>query len=198
VDTTEFVIPTAGLFLGKESAKESLLPKVYHSRIAHERILQYASVIFMIVSFLCLGYIISGWNQARQIHAMIDPIKAEIAGKVKVYEEFELRNRELQEVLPYINYLNGESSTPDIQKSLAALSALNQDKVRVKDIEVKNMGQELAFQIKGHITASTYGDLQSCFRKLADDLKSAKGVQGLSEKLDLTSKDFSIEMTWKQ
>jgi len=197
-DTTEFVIPIAGLFLGKGSAKESLLPKEYQSTIVHERILRYVSVVFMIVSFLCLGYIISGWNQARQIRAMIDPIKAEIGGKVKVYEEFESRNRELQEALPYINYLNGESSTPDIQKSLAALSALNRDKVRVKEIEIKNMGQDLAFQIKGHITANTYGDLQSCFRKLADDLKSVKGVQGLSEKLDLTSKDFSIEITWKQ
>lgn len=196
-DAIDFAVPIAGLFLGKESAKESLLPKVYQRGIIQERILRYASAVFMIVSFLCLGYIISGWNQARQIRAMIDPLKAEIGIKAKAYEEFESRNSEFQDALPYINYLNGESATPDIQKSLVALQILNREKVKVKEVEIKNTGQGLAIQIKGAIAAKTYGDLQSCFRRLADDVKSVKGTQNISEKLDLASKDFSIDMTWK-
>ena len=100
-------------------------------------------------------------------------------------------------VLPYINYLNAESAKPDIQKALATLQILNRDKVRVEEIEIINPGEELTIRVKGHITANTYGDLQSCFRKLADDMKSAKSGQVLVEKLDLTSKDFNIETTWK-
>ena len=196
-DTTEFALPIAGLFLGKGSARESLLPKAYQGTIVQERILRYASAVFLIVSFLCLGYIISGWNQTRQIRTILNPLKAEIGGKAKAYEEFESRNREFQEVLPYINYLNGESATPDIQKPLTALQTLNRDKVNVKEIEINNTGQALTLQIKGHIAANTYGELQSRFRRLVDDIKSAKGVQTLSEKLDLVSKDFSVEMTWK-
>ena len=196
-DTTEFSLPIAGLFLGKGSASESLLPKAYQGAILQEHVLRYASAVFLIVSFLCLGYIISGWNQARQIRTILNPLKAEIGGKAKAYEEFESRNREFQEVFPYINYLNGESATPDIQKSLTALQTLNRDKVKVKEIEINNAGQTLTLQIKGHIAANTYGELQSRFRKLVDDIKSAKGIQALSEKLDLVSKDFSIEMTWK-
>ena len=69
--------------------------------------------------------------------------------------------------------------------------------MKVKEVEIKNIGQELAIQIKGNIAVKTFGDLQSCFRRLADDVKSVKGVQNLSEKLDLASKDFSIDMTWK-
>jgi hypothetical protein len=196
-DSTEFVLPIAGLLVEKTSNRDNLLPRMYQEILMQECILRYASAVFLIVSFLCLGYIISGWNQARQIHTMINPIKAEIGGKAKAYEEFESRNREFQEVLPYINYLNGESAAPDIQKSLTALQTLNRDKVNVKEIEIKNTGQALTLQIKGHIAANTYGELQSCFRKLVDDIKSAKGVQALSEKLDLVSKDFSVEMTWK-
>jgi len=115
-----------------------------------------------------------------------------------VYEEFESRNKEFQEALPFINYLNEESATPDIQKSLVVLQTLNRDKVKVKDIEIKNTGRELALQIKGHISANTYNELQSLFRKLADDIRVAEGVQGVSEKLDLINKDFSVELTWKQ
>jgi hypothetical protein len=196
-DTTEFALPIAGLFLGKGSARESLLPKAYQGAIVQERILRYASAVFLMASFLSIGYIISGWNQTRQIRTMLNPLKAEISGKANAYEEFESRNREFQEVLPYINYLKGESATADIQKSLTALQTLNRDKVKVKEIEINNTGQALTLQIKGHIAANTYGELQSCFRKLVDDIKSAKGVQTLSEKLDLVSKDFSVEMTWK-
>jgi hypothetical protein len=196
-DSTEFALPIAGLLIGKRSAKESLLPKTYQGTILQERILRYASVVFLIVSFLCIGYIISGWNQARQIRTMIDPLKIEIGGKVKAYEEFESRNRELQEILPYINFLNRESATPDIQKSLTVLQTLNRDKVKVKEIEINNTGQALVLSIKGHIAANTYGELQSRFTKLVDDIKSAKGVQALSQKLDLVSKDFNVEMTWK-
>ncbi len=196
-DAIDFVTPISGLFLGKKSAKESLLPKIYRRGIIQERFLRYGSAAFMIVSLLCLGYIISGWNQARQIRAMIDPLKAEIGIKARVYEEFETRNREFQAVLPYINYMNGEAAAPDIQKSLVALQTLNREKIKVKEIEIKNTGQELALQIKGNISANTYGDLQLCFRRLADDVKSVKSVQNLSEKLDLASKDFSIDVTWK-
>ncbi len=103
-DAIDFVIPIAGLFLGKESDKESLLPKVYQREVIQERILRYASAVFIIVSFICLGYIISALNQARQIGAMIDPLKAEIGIKAKVFEEFESRNREFH--LPSIHQLS--------------------------------------------------------------------------------------------
>ncbi|HPB37192.1 MAG TPA: hypothetical protein PK125_03430 [Syntrophorhabdus sp.] len=196
-DITGFVIPVAGLFLGKGHVRESLLPKLYQRVVSQEHFMRYASVAFVIVSLLCLGYIISGWNQVRQIRGMIDPIKAEIGSKRRVYEELESRNKDLQAVLPYINYLNAESAKPDIQKALATLQILNRDKVRVEEIEIINPGEELTIRVKGHITANTYGDLQSCFRKLADDMKSAKSGQVLIEKLDLTSKDFNIETTWK-
>ena len=196
-DITGFVIPVAGLFLGKGHVRESLLPKLYQRVVSQEHFMRYASIAFVIVSLLCLGYIISGWNQVRQIRGMIDPIKAEIGSKRRVYEELESRNKDLQAVLPYINYLNAESAKPDIQKALATLQILNRDKVRVEEIEIINPGEELTIRVKGHITANTYGDLQSCFRKLADDMKSAKSGQVLVEKLDLTSKDFNIETTWK-
>jgi hypothetical protein len=196
--TTEFAIPIAGLFVGKASGKESLLPRAYQSLLLQEQILHYSIAVFLIISFLCLGYIISGWNQAQQIRKLIAPLKAEISSRARVYEEFESRNKKFQEALPFINYLNGEFATPDIRKSLVILQALNRDKVKVKDIEIKNKGHELALQIKGHISADTYSELQSRFRKLADDIRSAEGVQGISEKLDLVNKDFSVELTWKQ
>jgi hypothetical protein len=196
--TTEFAIPIAGLFVGKASGKESLLPRAYQNLLLQERILSFSIAIFLIISFLCLGYIISGWNQAHQIGKLIAPLKAEISSRARVYEEFESRNKEFQEALPFINYLNGEFATPDIQKSLVVLQTLNRDKVKVKDVEIKNTGRELALQIKGHISANTYSELQSLFRKLADDIRLAEGVQGVSEKLDLINKDFSVELTWKQ
>lgn len=197
-NAVDFATPVAALFLGNESAKESLLPKAYTRGITQERILRYASVVFLIVSFLCLGYIVTGLNQTRQIHAMIEPLKQDIEKKAKIYEEFEMRNKEFQEVLPYINYLNGESSAPDIQRFLVGLQTLNRQNVKVREIEIKNTGQELAVHIKGSITTNTYGDLQSCFRRLTDDIKAVSGIQNLSEKLDLANKDFSIGMTWKQ
>jgi hypothetical protein len=197
-DSTEFAIPIAGLLFGKGPGKESLLPRAYRGILLQQSILRYSAAVFFIVSLLSLGYIISGWNQAYQIRKMIAPLKAEIAGRAVVYEEFESRNKEFQEALPFINYLNEESATPDIQKSLVVLQTLNRDKVKVKDIEIKNTGRELALQIKGHISANTYNELQSLFRKLADDIRVAEGVQGVSEKLDLINKDFSVELTWKQ
>jgi hypothetical protein len=197
-DSTEFAMPIAGLLFEKGPGKESLLPQVYQNLLLQERILSFSIAISLIISFLCLGYMISGWNQAHQIGKLIAPLKAEISSRARVYEEFESRNKEFQEALPFINYLNGESATPDIQKSLVVLQTLNRDKVKVKDIEIKNTGHELALQIKGHISANTYSELQTLFRKLADDIRVAKGVQGVSEKLDLISKDFSVELTWKQ
>jgi len=198
VDSTEFAMPIAGLLFGKGSGKESLLPRMYQGLLLQEQILRYSTAIFCAVSILCLAYIISGWNQVYQIRKMITPLKEEIEGRTAVYKEFETRNRELQAVLPYINYLNVESATPDIQRSLVTLQTLNREKIRVKDMEVKNIGRELALQIKGNIAANSYGELQSCFRKLVDDIKAVEGIQGVTEKLDLVSKDFSIELTWKQ
>jgi hypothetical protein len=191
-------MPIAGLLFGKGSGKESLLPRMYQGLLLQEQILRYSTAIFCAVSILCLAYIISGWNQVYQIRKMITPLKEEIEGRTAVYKEFETRNRELQAVLPDINYLNVESATPDIQRSLVTLQTLNREKIRVKDMEVKNIGRELALQIKGNIAANSYGELQSCFRKLVDDIKAVEGIQGVTEKLDLVSKDFSIELTWKQ
>jgi hypothetical protein len=68
----------------------------------------------------------------------------------------------------------------------------------VKDIEIKNTGRDLALQIKGNISANSFGELQSRFRKLIDDIKAVDGMQGVSEKLDLVSRDFSVELIWKQ
>lgn len=94
--------------------------------------------------------------------------------------------------------MGGESSTPDIVKSLVSLQTLNRDKVKVKEMEVKNSGRELAIQIKGQVISDSYNELQGRFRKLADDIKAIEGIQGVSEKLDLVSKEFSIELTWRQ
>jgi hypothetical protein len=197
-DSTEFAMPIAGLLFGKGLGKEGLLPRDYRGILVQERVLRYSTAIFCIISFLCLGYILSGWNQAHQIRKMIAPLKAEIAGKAEIYKEFESRNSELQAILPFMKYLNNEMSAPDMHKSLVSLQALNRDKVKVKDIEIKNTGIELAFQIKGQISSSSYGELQSRFRKLVDDMRSIDGVIGVSEKLDLVSKDFTIELTWRQ
>jgi hypothetical protein len=196
-DSTEFALPIAGLLIGKRSGRESLLPRTYQGLLLQERVLQFSAAVFFIVSLACLGYIISGWNQAYQMRKMIAPLKAEIAGRASVYEEFQSRNRELQVLLPYIRYLNGESERPDIQKSLVALQSLNREKVKVKDVEIKNTGSELSFQIKGQISADSYGELQSRFRRLVDDIRQVEGVRSISEKMDLVSKEFSIEMTWK-
>jgi hypothetical protein len=197
-DSTEFALPIAGLLIGKRLGKESLLPRTYQGLLLQERILRYSMAIFCVISIVCLGYIISGWNQVCQIRTMIAPLKAEIAGRAVVYEQFESRSRELQIVLPYIQYLNGESAAPDIQKCLVTLQALNRDKILVKDIEIKNTGRDLAIQIKGNISANSFGELQSRFRRLIDDIKAVEGMQGVSEKLDLVSRDFSVELTWKQ
>jgi len=197
-DSTEFALPIAGLLIGKRSGKESLLPRTYQGFLLQERILRYSMAIFCVISIVCLSYIISGWNQVCQIRNMIAPLKAEIAGRAVVYEQFESRSRDLQAVLPYIQYLNSESATPDIQKSLVTLQALNRDKIKVKDIEIKNTGRDLALQIKGNISANSFGELQSRFRRLIDDIKAVEGMQGVSEKLDLVSRDFSVELTWKQ
>lgn len=197
-DSTEYAVPIAGLLFGKGSGKESLLPRSYQRLLMQERVLRYSTLAFFIISLLLLGYVISGWNQAYQVQKMIAPLKADIAGKASVYGEFESRNRELQALMPYIRYLNSESSSPDVHKFLVSLQVLNRDKVKVKDIEIKNSGQELTFQVKGQIASNSYSELQSRFRKLVDDVKQVEGVQGVSEKLDLVSRDFSIELTWRQ
>lgn len=197
-DSTEFALPIAGLLVEKTTGKENLLPPVYKGYLTQERVLRSGTAIFFIISLLCLGYIISGWNQAYQIRKMITPLKAEIAGKADVYGEFESRNRDLQTNLPLIHYMGGESSTPDIVKSLVSLQILSRDKVKVKEMEVKNSGRELAIQIKGQVISDSYNELQGRFRKLADDIKAIEGIQGVSEKLDLVSKEFSIELTWRQ
>lgn len=195
---TEFVLPIAGLFVGKGSGRESLLPSLYSTLLLEEKVLRWGVAVFLVLSFLSLGYIFSEWNQARQIQKIIAPLRADIAERTQVYEDLEAKRRALQGALPYIRYLQAESATPDIRQSLLFLQVFHKEKVTVRDVEIKSTGQDLALQIKGHIRADTYGELQSRFRKLIDDVRASEGVQGVSEKLDLVARDFSVDVRWKQ
>jgi hypothetical protein len=131
------------------------------------------------------------------IKKIIAPLKNEMAGKQRIYSEFEERNKELQKLIPLVNYLNTESTTPDVQKALIGLQSLYTDNVKVNEIEIKNDRQALIIQIKGIVIAMTYTELQSNFQQLLSSIKKIDGMEISSQKVDLISRNFSIEVKWK-
>ncbi|MCX5802922.1 MAG: hypothetical protein NTU69_05225 [Proteobacteria bacterium] len=80
---------------------------------------------------------------------------------------------------------------------MIALQSLQVENIRIKDIEVKNDRQALIVQIKGIVVARTYTELQLNFQKLLSNIKKTDGMEVSSQKVDLISKDFSIEVKWK-
>ena len=193
----EFVLPISGLLSAKRDDKENLLPQSYRGFVLQEKVLHLCTAFLVIASILCLGYLLSGLNQIRGIERLIEPLKAEIRGRAEAYGELEARKREFQALQPFVDYWNSETTTPNVQKAMVALQGVRREKVKIKEIEIKNDGRQLALQLKGGVGPSSYGELQSNFHTLVESVKGMEGVQLSSEKLDLVTRDFIIEAGWK-
>ena len=193
----EFILPISALLVSKKFLKENLLPQVYRGFIIQKTILKYCIYFFIIASTIGLGTMMTRFYEVYAIKKIIAPLKNEMAGKQRIYSEFEERNKELQKLIPLVNYLNTESTTPDVQKALIGLQSLYTDNVKVNEIEIKNDRQALIIQIKGIVIAMTYTELQSNFQQLLSSIKKIDGMEISSQKVDLISRNFSIEVKWK-
>lgn len=193
----ECILPIAALSVHTSITRENLLPPAYQGFLLQRTILTICIAFFLICSLAGLGYVVMKSFEAYGVTKYFGPLRQEIERRQAIYTEYVERKRQLEKYMPYIKYVNDEYATPDVQKALILLQSISHENIMIKEVELKNDRQQLIVELKGLIFARTYSQLQSNFENLLSYAKKVEGMEIVSQKLDLKTKDFVLNLRWK-
>jgi hypothetical protein len=194
---TEYVIPIAALVHARELRASSLLPLVYQGVNIQRKIMVCAIAVLLFLSVLGIGYIGVKMTNVMLTKGEITRTRQDIAGKQSVINEYEKVSKELQRLMPLINFMNTANTSLDIQKVLLSLQVFSNKNVNVKTINIKDEKESLLVQVEGSILFRSYKELQSNYENTIDVIKKTKELEIVEQSLDLKSGNFRVDLKWK-
>jgi hypothetical protein len=194
---TEYVIPIAALVHARELRASSLLPLVYQGVNIQRKIMVCAIAVLLFLSVLGIGYIGVKMTNVMLTKGEITRTRQDIAGKQSVINEYEKVSKELQRLMPLIDFMNTANTSLDMQKVLLSLQVFSSKNVNVKTINIKDEKESLLLQVEGSILFRSYKELQSNYEKTIDVIKKTKELEIVEQSLDLKSGDFRVDLKWK-
>ena len=88
-----------------------------------------------------------------------------------------------------------------MQKALIAVSALNYPGMRyinIRSINIIPEGNASRISIKGSAPAKDLLEMQQAYQNLVVSFKNTKGIQMLSDRIDINSKEFQMELKYTE
>ncbi len=197
---TDFIIPLSAMLNIKGMEEGSLLPESYRSLHRQKTILAYYVVFFMLLSIIGLGYIKTKYSEIATTKRKIDSLRSEIKGMESIRTGYENNKKELDKVMPIINFINTMNSSPDMQKALVALSLIKElhDKdINIVSIDINPEGSMVRIKLKGSVAAENFTVMQQDYQRLVNAIKKTEGIEIVSDKIDIKDKGFQIELKYR-
>jgi len=197
---TDFIIPISAM-LNIEGMKDgNLLPESYRRLQRQKTILAYYTTFFLLLSIIGLGYIKIKHAEIAEIKKEIGLLRSEIRGMESIRIGYENKKKELDKVMPLINFMNAMNSSANLQKVLVSLSSIKElrDKdINIVSIDINPEGTVVRIKLKGNVTAADFTAMQQAYQNLVKAMKKAEGIEIVSDKIDIKDKSFQIELKIK-
>lgn len=193
----EYITPIAAALNEKTLSSCNMLPEGYRGIFTQRKILAYAVAVFLVFSMIGVGYIGLKLYDIMLTSKEISVLRQGIGVRQPIIGDFTSTSKELQKVMPPITFMNRINTSPDIQQVLVSLQTLNAPGANIGTIVVNNSKETCLISIEGNIKAQTFTDLQLNYQNVLDGIKKIKEFETVSQSLDLTMRNFKIELKWK-
>jgi hypothetical protein len=193
----EYIVPISAFLHDKELRKNNLLPEYYKSLLFQKMVLKYGIVSFLLFSLVGAGYTGMKVVGISSLKDNITTLRREINEKQPIVSEYETQSKELQQLMPTVNFMNTLNASPDVQKVLIALQCLSMKNVKTQSISINNDKDLLQIQVNGSISSNNFAELQSTYKDLLGEIKKVNNLEISTQKLELKSKSFSLDLRWK-
>lgn len=156
----------------------------------------YASMIFIIVAVLCMGFTFNEAKDSAAIKRSVESSVGDMKDIENIYSEYTAIEEEIIKYRPSIEFLNRPA--PDIYKLLIALGSVNTGDLKFNAIEARAVEDNaMAVTISGTSLAGTYSSLQSSLKNMIDTLNKTENLEVINRSVDLTKNTFAIDMSYK-
>ncbi|MBI4690728.1 MAG: hypothetical protein HY754_10765 [Nitrospirae bacterium] len=194
----EFITPLSAIFPVKNTEEGNILPQDYRDFYIRKKVIEYCTAIFLILSSVGFGYTWMKISETLSLKERIGSLRSEIKVMKPVYDNYSIRYKEFQDLFPLINIINTTGSAPDFQRALIIMEQLRIKNVNIHSIQINNeKGESLSLNIKGIIISEGFTDMQNNYQTLLNTIKKNKGIELLSDRVDLKDKSFQIEARYR-
>lgn len=188
-----FILPLSAFFAQRSS---NILSREFRNINLLKNYFAYASMIFVILAALCLGFI---FNEVKDSEAVKRSVESSIGGMQDIediFSEYSAKEEEIIKYRPAVEFLNRPA--PDIHHLLITLGNINTGNLKFDSIDAgEGDGNDLLVQIKGRSLAGTYSSLESSLKNVIDTLEKTSRLEVTNRSVDLSDNTFIIEINYK-
>lgn len=179
------------------AAVPSILSREFKGIYLLRRLMQVSSLMFIIVSVICLGLIFYLGGQAFDTKKELQAAAQEISGVESVYAEYQQRQEKLEELTSLAAFLN--RTRADVSGLLTELSVIELRQLRFTGINaIAESDSSFLVTINGRGTADTYSDFQASFGGLVDGLEKIDNIELESSEVNHTDRAFTVRLRYGQ
>ncbi len=189
----DFILPVASFFAQGSS---NILSREFKNINLVKNYFAYASMIFIILAVLCLGFTFNEAKDSSAIKRSVESSIGDMQGIENIFSEYSAKEDEIRRYRPAVEFLNRPA--PDIYKLLISLGGINTGSLNFNSIEARSTeGNTMVVEISGTSLADTYSSLQSSLNNVIDTLEKTEKLEITNRSVDLTNNSFTIEMNYK-
>ena len=193
----QFITPLSAIIFKQNLTNDNLLPPKYRMLNIQKSMTTYSIVLMLCLSFIGLSYLLINLTQVPSLKKMILAKRTTLTEIASIVSSHEKDSEKLQHLAPLIAVINETHSTPDIQKTLAALTFLPMKNVNIKSIQINNKKDSLQVQISGSITAENFGKMHETFLGIVKSFDRIPGMAVTSQNIDIKDSSFQIDIESK-
>lgn len=194
----EYILPLSAAASHPYIGWGNLLPPAYQTLGRQRSILTYSTVLLLIFSLLGVGSMALTGTQVSYLKQRIAGLRAEIAEKEPLFQEYEKVSGELQSLMPVVDYMNRAYSSPDAQKALLSLGFLPMRDIKVGSVQMNVKDGVLGINLKGGISAGGFAEMDARYTNLIESIKSRKEMEIVGHSIEAKEMTFSVDIKWKQ
>jgi len=197
----EFLAPMSAIQHLKELLRFNLLPKDYRDFYLHKAVISYMLFILLIALTAGAFYLKTKSSEIYSSKKKAEAVRSEIKGMEPILTAYENKKKEMERFMPLINLMNSVNASPDMQKALIAVSSLNypgMKSINTQSINIIPEVKALRISIKGNASAKDLLEMQQAYQNLVVSIKNTKGLQILSDRIDINNKEFQMELKYTE
>ncbi len=190
----KFFLPIGSVYTSKTA---NILSKDFKYIYAIKNYMTYASIAFIILAVLGLGFTFYKGKGAYDKRTRINTASTALADISSIYSEYSQRKDSLSKLNPLVNYVNKSGS--GLGNLMIRLGSININKMKFDSMEARSKNNKLfTIVIKGSSTVKSFEDLQTSFEAVVRALTSIDNIEMKKKALNIRNKSFNIELRFKQ
>jgi len=157
------------------------------------RLLEGASLMFVLLSVIFLGLIFYMANDVYQTRHDIRSVVSELPRVERDYGEYLKKQKTMKDVVPFVDFFNRPSI--DIQTLLIGLSKIELQQLKFVQVDAQAEGDEsFLVTINGRGIKDTYSSFQASFERLVEELGNINNVELRNKAINHMDKTFLVQL----